>query len=168
MSLNYNIFETIKLFNLAFKNNMFIAIILSVIILNIIFIYNKKITRNIILVINLILIFGILYYYVKDIVSFKFNSPINNIYFYFLNSIVFLIINILISFKTKYKKINSIFYSISLINIIYSLFITYYLKNSTLIVIGNIFPMIKFGNIIYIVYYIVFTMFSIFDKKNIK
>ena len=109
MSLNYNIFETIKLFNLAFKNNMFIAIILSVIILNIIFIYNKKITRNIILVINLILIFGILYYYVKDIVSFKFNSPINNIYFYFLNSIVFLIINILISFKTKYKKINSIF-----------------------------------------------------------
>ena len=168
MSLNYNIIETIKLLGLAFKNNMFISIILSVIVLNIIFVFNKKIKNYIVLIINLLLIFGILYYYVKDIITIKFSNPINNIYFYFLNSIIFLIINIFISFKTKYKKINTIFYSISLINIIYSLFITYYLKSSTLIVIGNIFPMIKFGNIIYIIYYLLFIVLCVFDKKNIR
>ena len=172
MSLNYNFLETIKLYDLALKNNMFIASILSVIILNIVFIFNKKIIKYIALIINILLVFLILYYYVSGIISFKFSNPINNIYFYFLNSILFLIISVFIFFKTNYKKTNIIFYSISLINIVYSLFMTCYLKNITLIVIGNIFPMIKFGNIIYIIYYLLIVIFIIknyvFDKKNIK
>ena len=174
MSLDYNVIETLKLFNLAFKNNMFWAIVLSVIILNILFIYNKKLSKYIILTINLILVSSVIYYYIGDIIVFKFDNPINNIYFYFFNSIIFLIINIVISFKTEHKKTNAIFYSISLINIVYSLFITYYLKNATLIVIGNIFPMIKFGNIIYLIYYALVVIFivvkniHVFDKKNIK
>ena len=170
MSLNYNILETIKLYDLVFKSNMFWAIILSVIILNIVFVYNKKITKYIILTINILLVFIILYYYAKGIISFNFNNPINNIYFYFLNSIVFLIINIFISLKTKYKKINIIFYSIFLVNIIYSLFKTHYLKNITSIVIYNIFPIIKFGNILYIIYYLVFTTlyFVLYNKHSNK
>ena len=173
MSLNYNIFETIKLYDLALKNNMFIAVILSVIVLNIVLILNKNISKYVILGINLISIFIIIYYYMDDIIKFRFSNPINNIYFYFFSSIIFLIVNIVVSFKTKYKYINYLFYSISLINILYSLFMTHYLSNSTIIVIGNIFPMIKFGNIIYILYYtlilvLIISKINIFDKKSIK
>ena len=70
----------------------------------------------------------------------------------------------IISFKTKYKKTNYIIYGLSLINLLFSLFMTHYLNNVTLIVIGNIYPMIKFGNIIYIVYYTF--MCITFVKKN--
>ena len=60
----------------------------------------------------------------------------------------------IINLKINYRKINYIFYGLVLINLLYSLFMTYYLSGIELIVIGNIFPMIKFGNIIYLIYYI--------------
>jgi len=156
MSLNYNIIETVKLLKDAFKYNIFYSIIISFILLVILLILNKekKITNYIMMCINIILITIICYFYIKDIFLFNFNNPINNIYFYFFNSIVYLIVGTIINFKTKYKKTNYIFYGISLINLVYSLFMTHYLGNIPLIVIGNIFPMIKFGNIIYVIYYI--------------
>lgn len=155
MSLNYNILETFKLLLNAFKYDVFIALIIGMIILVILLILNKnnKKINYLIYSINLILIVIISVYYIKDIISFNFNNPINNIYFYFSNSIIYLIIMSIV-LNNKYKKINYIIYGISLINLLFSLFITYYLNNQTLIVIGNIFPMIKFGNIIYISYYI--------------
>lgn len=156
MSLNYNIIDTLKLLKNAFKYNVFYSIIISSILLVILFILNKekKITNYIIMSINIILISIICYFYFKDIFKFNFNNPINNIYFYFFNSIIYLIVMTIINFKTKYKKVNYIFYGISLINILYSLFMTHYLGNIPLIVIGNIFPMIKFGNVIYFIYYV--------------
>lgn len=156
MSLNYNIIDTLKLLKDAFKYNIFYSIIISSILLVILLILNKekKITNYIMIGINLILITIICYFYIKYIFSFNFNNPMNNIYFYFFNSIVYLIVVTIINFKTKYKKTNYIFYGISLINILYSLFMTHYLGNVPLIVIGNIFPMIKFGNITYVIYYI--------------
>jgi len=156
MSLNYNIIETFKLFKNAFKYDMFWAIILSVILFIIILILNenKKIIKYIILGINILLIVLISYYYIKSILTFKFKNPINNMHFYFFNSIVYLIVMSLINFKSKYKKINYIIYGLVLINLLYSLFMTHYLSGIELVVIGNIFPMIKFGNIIYLIYYI--------------
>ena len=156
MSLDYNIIDTLKLLKYIFKYNIFYSIIISSILLVIILILNKnkKINNYIVLGINIILIGLICYYYIDDIFTLKFNNPINNIYFYFFNSIIYLIIMFIINLKTKYKKINYIFYQIILINILFSLFMTNYLNNVTLIVIGNIFPMIKFGNIIYFIYYI--------------
>lgn len=156
MSLNYNIIDTLKLLKDAFKYNVFYSIIISSILLVILLILNKekKIINYVVIGINIILISIICYFYIKDIFVFNFNNPINNIYFYFFNSIIYLMVMAIINFKTKYKKINYIFYGISLINILYSLFMTHYLGNIPLIVIGNIFPMIKFGNIIYIIYYI--------------
>ena len=135
MSFNYNIIDAFKLLSISFKYNIFIAIIISSIIFTIVLIINKdrKFKNYIIGIINVILIAIIIYYYFNDIISFNFESPINNIYFYFFNSIIYLV---------------------SLINILFSLFMTYYLENNTLIVMGNIIPMIKFGNIIYIVYYV--------------
>ena len=70
----------------------------------------------------------------------------------------------IMTFKIKYKKTNYIIYGLSLILLLFSLFMTHYLGNNTLIVIGNIYPMIKFGNIIYFVYYTF--IFLLFIKKK--
>ena len=166
MSLNYNIFDTLKLFLDALKYDIMISIIISMIIFVILLILNKdnKKVNYIVSIINLILIIIILLYYIKGIVSFEFNNSINNIYFYFFNSIIYLAVMSFINFKVKNKKINYIIYGICLINILFSLFMTHYLGNNTIIVIGNIFPMIKFGNIIYICYY-VFILILYFIKK---
>ena len=171
MSLDYNIIETIKLLKDCFKYEIFISIIISCILFVILLIINKdkKITKYIVLGLNIILVIIIGYYYIKDIIKFNFSNPINNIYFCFFNTIIYLIISSITNFKTKYKKINYIFYGLCLINILFSLFMTHYLDNNTLLVIGNIFPMIKFGNIIYIGYY-VFVLVSLgrylWEKKN--
>ena len=167
MSLNYNFIDTLKLLLDSFKYEIFIAIIISMIIFSIILVLNKdnKKTNYVVSIINLILIIIISIYYIKDIITFKFNSPINNIYFYFFSSIIYLIIMSIMTFKTKYQKTNYIIYGLSLINLLFSLFMTHYLNNVTLIVIGNIYPMIKVGNIIYIVYYI-FMCITFVKKKH--
>jgi len=156
MSLNYNIIDTFNLLSDAFKYDIFIAIIISSILFVTLLILNKdkKIINYIILGINILLVIIISCYYIKSIITFKFSNPINNMYFYFFNSIIYLVIMTIVNFKTKYKKINYIFYGLVLINLLYSLFMTHYLSNIELIVIGNIFPMIKIGNIIYFIYYI--------------
>ena len=169
MSLNYNFIETIKLLLTSLKYGVMVAIIMSMIIFVILLIMNKenKRTNYIVSIINLLLIIVISIYYIKDIIRFNFNNPINNIYFYFFNTIMYLVVMSIITFKIKYKKTNYIIYGISLIFILFSLFMTHYLENATLIVIGNIYPMIKFGNIIYIIYYIlVFITFIKIGKKR--
>lgn len=168
MSLDYNLLETIKLLLISFKYDFMISIIISMIIFIILLILNKekKITKYIIYIINIILIIIICKYYVYEIIKFNFSEPINNIYFYFFNSIVYLIIMNFILDKTKYKNVNYIIYGICLINLLFSIFMTHYLNNQTIIVIGNIYPMIKFGNIIYIAYYIVYLFVSIKKYHN--
>lgn len=170
MSLNYNFIETLKLLLISFKYEIMISLIIGISIFIFLLILNKekKIINYIISVINILIIIIISIYYIDDIVSFKFSNPINNIYFYFFNSIIYLITMCIINFKTKYKKINYTIYGISLINILFSLFITYYLNNQTIIVIGNIYPMIKFGNIIYLGYYIFSMIIIIIKHLNAK
>ena len=167
MSFNYSIIDAFKLLSISFKYNIFIAIIISSIIFTIILIINKdrKFKNYIISIINVVLISIIIYYYFNDIISFNFSNPINNIYFYFFNSVIYLVVMSIFTFIFN-KSINFIFYLVSLINILFSLFMTNYLGNNTLIVMGNIIPMIKFGNIIYIVYYVYVQVCLI--KKHIK
>ena len=69
-----------------------IGIILCSIVLCILFIYNKKLSKYLIIIINLILVFLIGKYYISDIISFKFSNPINNMYFYFFNSFIFIVV----------------------------------------------------------------------------
>lgn len=168
MSLNYGIIDTFKLLSVVIKNSMFIAIVLGVIILTIIFILdkNKSFFKHMILTLSIFHIVIIVYYYFNSFLSLRFSNPINNIYFYFLSSIIYLIIVTIMFYKKKYYNLNYAFYSISLINLSYSLFITHYMNNETLIVIGNIFPMIKFGNIIYIIYYIFLIYILCISKKK--
>jgi len=131
MSLNYNFIDTLKLLLVSLKYEIFIAIIISMIIFTILLIINKnnKNLNYIISTINLILIIIISVYYLIDILKFKFTNPINNIYFYFFSSIIYLIIMSIMLFKSKYKVLNFIIYALSLINLLFSLFMTYYLNN---------------------------------------
>ena len=69
----------------------------------------------------------------------------------------------LVNSKIKYKKINYILYGLILIGLLFALFMTHSLNNVTLIVLLNIYPIIKFGNIIYIIYYL-FVIFNIISK----
>ena len=80
MSLNYNIVETLKLLINAFKYDIFLAIIISSILFLIVLIINKdkKIIKYIILGVNVLLIILIGYYYIKDILTFRFSNHINN------------------------------------------------------------------------------------------
>lgn len=168
MSLNYDFLETIKLFLGTLRYEVMIAIMISIIILVVLLILNKdnKKTNYVVSSINLVLIIIILLYYVKDIFKFDFSNPINNICFYFLNSILYLIFMSITSFRTKYKKTNFIIYGIVLINLLFSFFMTKYLNNNTLLVLFNIYPMIKFGNIIYIDFYILLCLEYV--NKKIK
>ncbi len=166
MSLNYNIIETCKLVPLIFKYPYTYSILVATLLLNIIFILNKdkKIIKYLILIINTLTLILIFKFYIGDILKFNFLNPINNIYFYFFNTIIYLII---FSIKNKYKLYDFVFYTIFLINILFSLFMTHYLNNKTIIVIGNIFPIIKFGNILYIIYYILLISKLIIKKLKI-
>ena len=170
MSLNNNFVDTLKLLFDSFRYEIMISLIIGISIFIALLIINEKNKKinYIICIINILVIIIISLYYMKGIISFKFSNPINNIYFYFLNSIIYLITMCIINFKIKYKKINFIIYGISLINILFSLFMTHYLNNQTLIVIGNIYPMIKFGNIIYISYYIIIIIIFINKRLNAK
>jgi len=168
MSLNYSFIETLKLLFDSLKYEMMICLIIGISIFVFLLILNKdnKNIKYIIRIINILIIIIISIYYIKGIISFKFSNPINNIYFYFFNSIVYLITMCITNIK--YKKINYIIYGICLINILFSLFMTYYLNNQTLVVIGNIYPMIKIGNIIYILYYIILIIIFINKRLNAK
>lgn len=161
MSLNYGVIDTLKLLGNSFKYNVFISIIISSIIFIVVLFINKD--KKIVTIVNIILIIIVCYFYLKDILRFKFNNTINNMYFYFLNTIIYLILLII---KRKYNILDFIFYGLSLINILFSIFMTNYLNNVDLVVIGNIFPMIKFGNIIYIFYYITLLVKLIIRKIN--
>ena len=168
MYLNYDIKKIFNLFIDIFKDYKIIYIfILCSIIFGIILFINKenKKSKYLIFTINIILIGFIIYFYNINLFSNIFIHFNHNIYFYFLNTIIYLIIIIISFFKlNNFKKIIIPFYSISLIFLLFSLFMTSYLKNIHLIVIGNIFPMIVFGNYLYFIFYIII-LFNIIKNK---
>ena len=168
MSVNYSIIDSAVYYLELIKNYpILISIILFSIIIVILYIFNKKrnMFKYILTILNIIILLLIILLYGEKILTFKFSNPINNLYFFFLNSLIYIILSTINIYKTKYQKINIIFYSLFLINILFSIFMTIYLKQIDLLVIGNIYPMVIIGNIILLIYYILFII-SIFDKKN--
>ncbi len=154
MSINLNLSRTFSLLLDSLKYNVMISIIVSSIALFIICILNEKVSKYIIITINVLLLFLIGKYYIKDIFSFEFSNPLNNMYFYFFNSVIFMIIFSIEAILNKLDKYDYIFNSLFLIFISFSIFMTHYLVNIPDIVIYNIYPMIKFGNILILVYYL--------------
>ena len=163
MYLNYNIFKCFELLVECYIDHsmMWIITACSIILGFIIFINkNNKIINYIISIINILLIILILYFYHNSLLCNKTFIHFNhNIYFYFLNSIIYLII--ISIYLYKYKSLIVIHYLICLIFISYSLFITMYLKNIHLIIIGNVYPMIVFGIYLYYIFYIYLIIKSI-------
>lgn len=148
---------------------MTILLICSI-ILFVLMIINKRISKYIIVIINFIIITVIIYYYHNHLISidtFKFIN--HNIYFYFLNSIVYLILFSVLLFKyNKQRLIYNIIYCITLCLLSFALFMTHYLHNNTLIVIGNIYPMVVIGNYLYFFCYFSFILkiLSFLTKKK--
>lgn len=163
MSLNYNLLETIKLSKLFFKYDIFNALVIISFIFFLVLVLNNnnKYLKYTYYIVNILLIIFIIIYYDNNIIKFNFSNPINNIYMYFFNSLIYLIIQLLTFNKIKYRKISYVFYFIFFIGISFSLFMTYYLSGSDIIVIGNIYPIIKFGNILYIFYFVLFILMSL-------
>ena len=155
MSINFDFLETWRMFLDSIRYDVLLSIILGSILLCFICIINSKFGKVLIIIVNVILLFLIGKYYIKDIISFNFSDPINNMYFYFFNSIIFMIVFTLEAFFDYLEKYDYIFYSLFLIGVSFSLFMTDYLNNAQSIVILNIYPMIKFGNILMLIYYLV-------------
>ena len=154
MSINFDFIETWRLLLDSIRYDVLVSIILGSILLCFICIINSKFAKVLIAIVNIILLFLICKYYIKDIVSFNFSNPINNMYFYFFNSIIFIIIFTLEVIFDYLEKYDYVFYSLFLMCISFSLFMTDYLNNVQSIVILNIYPMIKFGNILMLIYYL--------------
>lgn len=166
-NLNYNIEKTILLLFQQLKLSSFISIILSCILLGIILYMNKnnKIFKYIFIGINIILIGFILVLYMPNIVKFNYNNPLKNIYVYFLNAIIYLITCIILNKKIYQNKLNLMLYILNKIGIVYSIIMTLYLDNITIVVIGNIFPQIYFGNILLIISYIALIIKKLISRR---
>lgn len=155
-----------KLFSLLLESiinyKIFLMIILSSVVFTVLYLINKnnKYFDNIVKVFNIVLIFIIIMFY-KDKLFYLsiFNNFTHNMYFYFFNTIIYLCIITFNLSKNVYKKINIIFYSISLIFILFALFMTHYLDNNHLVILGNIYPSIVIGNYIYFIYYVINLIF---------
>lgn len=171
MYLNYSFIETFKmLIDLVINYTFLKTLIVGTLIFCILVLINNKSskTKYSLFIINFLIIISIINYYGLSIFN-CFDNYLNNIYGYFLNSIIFLIVfNLVYSKKIINIKLLIPFYYISLVNILFSLFMTYYLKNNVLIVIGNIYPMIKFGNYIYIIFIILIIVIFIYKYIRSK
>lgn len=166
MYLDYSIIETLNLLiSSILEHTMMWIIIVCSLIYGFILHINSRVSKYLVLMVNLLLIFLILYYYhnylFSKLIFIHFN---HNIYFYFLSSIIYLITVCIL--LTKEKKIYIIHYIFILILLLYSLFITHLVHNIPLITIGNIYPMIVIGNYLYFGYYI-FIIIKMF-KRNKK
>lgn len=144
---------------------IYIFIIISSIILLILLLNKSYFIKRIVFFINIIVTIIIIINYNYHLFSIDtFSHFIHNIYFYFLSSIIFMIINTIMLFKNEYYKINIVFYVIHLIFILFSLFMTYYLSCNYFLILFNIYSEIVLGNVLYILYYIFCIVIS-FCKK---
>ena len=172
MSLNYSISKTLQmLIDSIVSYPMMQIIIICSLLLIIILMINKKRDKYIVLAINLLIITLILLNYHDGLFSAKlFSNFIHNIYFYFLNSIIYFTVMIISYFRIENKSFLHPFYLISIILITFSLFMTIYMKNNHLIVLGNIYPMIVIGNYLYFIFYIylIIKITVFFDKEIVK
>ena len=166
-NLNYSIGKTISLLLQQLKISSFISVILTCILLGVILYINRanKLIKYIFIGINIVLLVFVLALYIKNIVKFNYTNPLKNIYVYFLNTIIYLITCIILNKKIYQNKLNLILYILNKIGIAYSIIMTLYLKNITIVVIGNIFPQIFFGNVLLIISYIVLIIEKIRSRR---
>ena len=147
---------------------VYIFIIISSIILLILLLNKSSIIKYIVFIINILVTILILLNYNYSLFNINiFNHFLHNIYFYYVNSLVFIIISTVMIFIDKHYKVSCVFYTIHLIFILFSLFMTYYLSNNHYLILYNIYPQMVLGNIIYLIY-IIFIAINIFKSLLAK
>ena len=168
MSINFNLDLFISTLLNSFKSYFFgVLITCGVIFIYLVINNNNKISKYSVVLFNFITIVLINIFYFKKFILFQYSNPICNLYFYFINTIIYLILFTISIFKIKdkYRKLNYIYYGINIVFILYSLFYTHYLNNIPIIVIGNIYSFMIIGNILYILYYLFLLIVFLTKKK---
>lgn len=175
-SIDSNIFDTLSQYLHMINNySMFFYIVVSVLIYSTI-IYGRydKIKNIIVGIINLLIVIIIINYYglgiINNLDTFINLDFINNIYVYFTLTIISLILLTHIFVErivySIIKRIFMIFYVFILINILFALYMTSYLDNNFLLVLGNIYPMVKLGNILSISLYVMYIYYYINTRRR--
>ena len=126
------------------------------------------------LVTTLISVISIFYYRGFDMfnqITSIFNKHFyQNIFFYYWNVIIGLILIHITVHETRrdktFKIFMIIFYILTLTNFIYSLYITNIVNNNMLLVVGNIAPLIVVGNIILLIMYMYLILLKISTPKQ--
>lgn len=90
-----------------------------------------------------------------------------NIFFYYWNTIVGLLLMHMVIHNTKKsnltKFIAMIFFCFSISNLVFSLYISSVVGNDLLMVVGNIAPMIVVGNIIIFIFYLYLFIYKVVE-----
>ena len=90
-----------------------------------------------------------------------------NIFFYYWNAIIGLLLMHMVIHNTKKtyltKFITMIFFCLSISNLIFSLYISHVVGNDLLMVVGNIAPMIVVGNILIFIFYLYLFIYKVVE-----
>ena len=132
--------------------NSYIAILVSIILLFLLWFYNRKIINYILVVLNVALVGEIL---IRSNIVLKnvFDHFLYNYYFYQINIIIFLALATILYWKNKATVVSNIIYFLSLLCLLFIIFMQHYLTYDFLIV-SNVNVEIIVGNILCWIYYI--------------
>lgn len=176
---NYSLTNALDLYmkmTTSFSTFFVFAVVCLIFVGIITFNLKTKNTNFLFLALNIILIGIILWTHginiINNIDSFFTVNLYKNVYFYLANMVLSLIIisKILSSNRSSIsiKYIVCLFYYLLLTNLLFMLYISNYLKNIMLLVVGNTYPMVYFGNMIAFLMYIVLIVYHFFYTKKIK
>lgn len=175
-SIDSNMLDALSQYLHMINNySMFFYIAVSVLIYSTIIYGRYDKIRNIIVgIINMLIVIIIINYYglgiINNLDTFINLDFINNIYIYFTLTIVSLILLTHVFLDrivySIIKRIFMILYVFILINILFALYMTAYLDNNFLLVLGNIYPMVKLGNILSIAFYAFYIYYYINTKRR--
>lgn len=157
MYLDYDVGKLFRLLLDSIINyKIFIFLLVSVVLYIILYLLNNNKFKMFCILVNTFISIIIICFYHSNLFNLEIFKHFNhNMYFYYLNSIVYLnLINVL-SYKNELNMFNLIIYGFSLILLLFALFMTKYLNNVDIIVLGNIYPSIVIGNTIYSISYII-------------
>ncbi len=171
-TFHYNLQECLQEYlHLINRYNIFPFIVVSILVLGILIIINRDNRKADIIftIINLILIIMLIFIYGKDTITnldtFVKGNISHNMYFYFFNTFISIIL--CDRFLTTSRTDNSIkisitiWYVLLIINWLFTLYIAHSISFHSILIIGNIYPMVLIGNIISILLYIFIIIYCI-------
>lgn len=146
--LEYNIYRVL----------IFLGLIISYLIINN---KEKKITKILMTILSTFVIILIFIYYKDSILNSLLNKQMNILYVSYFISVIYLLIFSVTIYKFKYKSIYFIFYIIIIVNSLFSIFMTYYLKHNQILILSTGYPIFIINNVIIALYFSFLTIKAI-------